>query len=753
MRPADSLESPPKLRVLHGFDPQVFELGEGLTIVGNSMEAGLPLYCTALSPEHFLLERQGAKCWISLLETHPVNLNGRPLRKRTELQDGDLIHVATVALCYTVHQNESCDVRMFTDGTRVQSVALDQTKILIGSGRNCDVLISGQDIEPEHALIENFGGTRTLRLMSTTAGGMLNRLPFEMQVLTAGDLVQLGTVLFRFDGQRLTLMPSLAGLAVGIQNLTYRKREVTALHPMSLQVPPSSFTSVIGPSGAGKSTLLKLIGGCLRPSAGRAILDGLDAWGQMAAGRGDLGWVPQDDIVHKELSVRQALRYAARLRMSSDIPMAEIDRKISQVLGRLDLEAHLHTRVGRLSGGERKRVSVAAEMLGEPGILILDEPSSGLDPLAERELMSLLRDLSNRGCTILCSTHNAESLYLCDQLIVLNGGHLVFSGTPSESQHFFGVDNFAAIFERLAETGAEEIGEANTVPTAVSRPRESVAKAKHRGPGQLSWLFAREFALFFADRRNPVIAVLQPLLIGLLFAWAVRSTVDDSTLKLFLAGLATLWLGCANGAGAIVGERAIYDRERMAGLSRHAYVLTKWSFVCLISLLQGLLLFGVSRDLGSEIGGDALWQVGGLVMIGLVGASMGLALSSVAGTAAQAMFLVPFCIIPQIVLSGFTVQASMMRGSVLSVAPAVPVFQLQRLFDGSLFWGREVGGELLQTHFQAWQNLQMVVSLKTGERFEEANFALQACLVLLAWTLLSILLVEAALWMRERNPG
>jgi len=743
----------PHLHVIAGLRPAAISIREGLQPAGNSVGEGIILRHTALAPEHFLLDREGDRCWVEPLKPNPLNLNGRPLLKRAELQEGDILHAATLCLSFCRRPDEDPALGVAYDGRLVDAIPLDNVPLLFGNGRNCDVLLASREIEEKHCVIEASGQNRMIRALSDKGTDTLNGHPFDIQVLTVGDQLQLGPFAFRFDGRRLRRLLDATGLQITAENLERRQSSFDAIRTMNFQIDRNRFAVIIGPSGAGKSTLLNLIGGKWIPTQGKLLLDGRDAARGRLEGRTDLGWVPQDDIVHRDLTVRDALQFAARLRMPKDIPPPQIQRKIEQIARELALDNALATRVGRLSGGERKRVSVAAELLGDPRVLLLDEPTSGLDPAAERQLMAIFRDLTSHGCTVVCTTHNVQSLYLSDQILVLADGYLVFAGSPRETTHFFEVDHFASIFTRLNESKPEDWNKAfeeRRTPASESKPQRPEPPDKKRRHGQPTWLIQREWRLLFADWRNPLILLAQPLLIGLLVAWVVRGSVDDSTLQLFLTGLATLWLGCSNGATAIVSERAIYDRERMAGLSRHAYLASKWSFTSVLTLLQATLLFLLVDIAGAGIVGDAAWQAAGLACMALLGSASGLALSAIARTGAQAMFLVPLLIIPQIILSGYTVPAALMQPSVAFVARFIPVFQLQRLFDGSLFWNRSIDAAYIQEHLQAFQNVEQIAKLQIGQTFTDHQFGFIALLTLILWTVFALILTELALLMRER---
>ena len=228
-----------------------------------------------------------------------------------------------------------------------------------------------------------------------------------------------------------------------VRGVSFRAGGVQILSGIGMELHAGELCGLIGPSGAGKSTLIKVMLGVREPDAGT-----VRAGGKPLGELGPIGYVPQDDAVHRQLTVHSELDYAARLRLP-DLPAAEHARRIAEVCAQVDLADRVDTRIGRLSGGQRKRVSVALELLTRPPVLIADEPTSGLDPGLEARLTELFRDVARSGRIVLVATHAMQSLELCDALGVLIAGHLAFFGPPAEALSFFRAEDFGDIFEQL----------------------------------------------------------------------------------------------------------------------------------------------------------------------------------------------------------------------------------------------------------------------------------------------------------------
>jgi ABC-type multidrug transport system ATPase subunit len=219
--------------------------------------------------------------------------------------------------------------------------------------------------------------------------------------------------------------------AVGVTRSLRGGRVV--LRDVSLTVRPGELVAVAGASGAGKSTLLEVLAGLCKPEAGRVLLDGVDLATHPHAFRSSLGWVPQDDTVHTELPLRRTLLYAARLRLPGAGPTV-IDAAVDDAISTLELSNVADVRVSALSGGQRKRASIAADLLTRPRVFFLDEPTSGLDPATANGLMRTLRRLADSGVTVVFTTHSIPDLASCDRVVFLAaGGHLAFDGRPADA--------------------------------------------------------------------------------------------------------------------------------------------------------------------------------------------------------------------------------------------------------------------------------------------------------------------------------
>ena len=616
--------------------------------------------------------------------------------------------------------------------------------LVLGRGAEADSILPDNAVSRRHAALHRTADGWRIEDLHSRSGSFLNGRLFQNEELVFGDLLRIGPFNFRFDGRSLRETSGVTGARLDARNLSKTAGGVVILSDVSLSVEPCQFIGVIGPSGAGKSTLLDAL--CaLRPAqAGTVRLDGADLYKNYESLREELGYVPQDDIVPLELAVEDALFYSARLRLPGGTPTAEIRRLVRHTLERLGLGERARTPVGKLSGGQRKRVSVGAELLCRPRLMFLDEPTSGLDPAAEFRLMESLRHLATTGCSILCTTHVMGNAYLFDRLAVMYGGRLVFFGEPNEALRYFNVERLTELYDRLDERAAKDWPpheETSSAPTWEMTPQR-----QKRGAA-LPILLLRQWSILRADWKNLILILGQPIFIGILVTWVSH----DPSLVLFFAYIATLWFGCGNAAQEIVKELPMFRRERLIGLGRHEYLLAKFISLGRITIVQSLLLYGVMQLFAWGIGGSPALQIPGLIMTSLAAVGIGLTISAWSRSILQAVMLVPLVLIPQILFSGFTPPAGDMKTGPYVISRVMPSAAVQSVMDVSLLWGKKISGAMRVDYPAAFANLNRDKSMKNGRVFENTGPARWGLLALGGWALVSYWAAWSGLRGKERG--
>ncbi|MBV9091485.1 MAG: ATP-binding cassette domain-containing protein [Mycobacteriaceae bacterium] len=568
-------------------------------------------------------------------------------------------------------------IRILRGGT----LAAPLGSITIGRATNNDIVIADVLASRHHAtLVPSREGVEILDARSIN-GTFVNGARVDEALLREGDVVTIGNVDLVFHNGTLVHRSETeadtrtGGLQVRGISLTIEHGRML-LDNVSFFARPGTLTAVIGPSGAGKSTLAKVIVGTTNPTSGKVSFEGHDIHGEYASLRSRIGMVPQDDVVHRQLTVDQALGYAAELRLPPDTTKQDRRQVTAQVLEELELTPHAQTRVDRLSGGQRKRASVAMELLTGPSLLILDEPTSGLDPALDRQVMTMLRQLANAGRVVVVVTHSLTYVDVCDQVLLLaSGGKTAFCGPPREIGRVMGTTDWADIFTKV---GADPDGanrrfleQANPPPVAPTNKPSDLGKPVHTSLWrQFSTIGRRQLRLIVSDRGYFVFLALLPFILGVL-SLAVPGTVgfgvpnpmgktpNEPDQILVLLNIGAIFMGAALTIRDLIGERAIFRREQAVGLSTTAYLLAKICVYCTAAMTQSAVLVAlVVYGKGGPAKGDV---VVGNANVGLfldvagtcvTAAILGLALSALARSNEQLMPLLVVSIMSQLVFSG-----------------------------------------------------------------------------------------------------
>ncbi|GHJ48628.1 hypothetical protein Cs7R123_59700 [Catellatospora sp. TT07R-123] len=323
----------------------------------------------------------------------------------------------------------------------------------LGRDSDNDIVISDLQASRHHAELRRVGNTYQIVDLGSRNGTFLNgRRVLKATILHAGDKVSIGRHEMLFDGDRLHAYVDTGPASIVADDLTVRIGNKVLIDDVSFSLQEGSLLALIGPSGCGKSTLLKALTGLRPATQGRLWYGGQDLYADYAQLRYRIGMVPQDDVLHKQLKVRTALRYAAALRFADDVPRKTRWAKVNEVMETMRLTHRAKARIDTLSGGQRKRASVAMELLTEPSLLCLDEPTSGLDPALDKGVMTELRELADKGKTVVVVTHSVLHLDMCDRVLVMClGGTMGYFGPPDQLLEFFGADDYADVFTKITD--------------------------------------------------------------------------------------------------------------------------------------------------------------------------------------------------------------------------------------------------------------------------------------------------------------
>ena len=571
-----------------------------------------------------------------------------------------------------------------------RSVHVTSAVVRIGRAPDNDVVLDDLVVSRYHAELRGTPDTGfELTDLGSFNGTFVNGVLADRARLSEGDVVSVGHHRLRLVGGTLEEYVETGDVYLEVHNLgVSTPAGQRILDGVSFALPERSLLAVVGPSGAGKSTLLNALTGFRPAHDGTVLYDGRDLYRSYADLRQRIGYVPQDDILHTELTARQALDYAARLRFPPDVTREQRLTRVDEVLAELGLSHRADLAISRMSGGQRKRCSVAIELLTKPSLLFLDEPTSGLDPGYERSLTKLLRDLADGGRTVIVVTHSVQSLDLCDRMIFLApGGRTAFFGPPDEVSNYFERPTYADVFETLeVSRDADWSGQFRGHPAyeryveaplssaphiAAEAEREAVQPIKRQGWWrQFSTLVRRYVAVLRSDRKLMLALILQAPILGVIMmvslppdelaplAEGELTRFSQATAVLIVLIVGVTGLGLAASVREIVKEAAVYRRERSVGLSISAYVASKAVVIGAIVLVQSTVLVLIAvLPQGSGWGAAVLPSghlefVIGFGLAGLAGMSLGLWISAVSKNVDRAISLLPLLLIIQLVLSG-----------------------------------------------------------------------------------------------------
>lgn len=489
--------------------------------------------------------------------------------------------------------------------------------------------------------------------------------------LMSGSVLMLGNSRIVFLGTSLLVVAERQGVEVLATDLVrYRTnkgvRRITTDH-ISLHIKRGEFVAIVGGSGCGKSTLLNEINGSEPADEGTVLLDGTDLYANYEMLKSSIGYVPQQDIVYDDLRLCDMLAYAAKLRMQPDTTPAERAARVEEVIDLLELQGVRENYIGKLSGGQKKRASIAVELLADPRLLFLDEPTSGLDPGIERKLMQRLAEMAHEGRTIILVTHTTLNLHLCDQVVFLGaGGKLCYAGDPMEALPFFGVTDFVEVYP-LIDSSPDQWeqkfffhrnrgGEA-----APSSGGGSIGGKRTPGfASQLVTLSSRYAKLLVNDWPRLLLMIGQAPLLAFLIKIVAGEDVfhlcEDTKFCLFAISCAAFWVGIFDSIQEICKEGSVFRREYEGGMSLPAYILSKVIVLGLLCLVQTFLLVMVilvtmGMPQHTLISGPLELMITTYLTV-ISAMCLGLFVSAIFKSPDSALAMAPLLIMPQILFSG-----------------------------------------------------------------------------------------------------
>ena len=548
-------------------------------------------------------------------------------------------------------------------------------RIKIGRDANNDWVIDDPNVSRNHAeILQNTGGQFEIVDLKSMNGTFVNGLRIKREALKTGDIIRIGAIerIFTLDGLETT--SGISGTDIVVNNVSFEIKGKKLLDNVSFKLGARTLTAIIGPSGAGKSTMLGVLNGRTKPSAGEVKIGGVELHENFQSVSQRIGSVPQSDILHTNLTVRDALSYGAKLRLPDDTTAKERNDQVDAVLEKLELTERANLRIDKLSGGQRKRASIGLELLTSPDVLVLDEPTSGLDPGLDAHVMETLRNLADGGQTVIVVTHSVDNLDICDNVVLMaSGGHVAYCGPASSVFSQLGKKSWAEVFRFLASEEAIHLAtqkHTNTFTTEISE-HHLVTKNKNFIK-QTFTLASRYLKVIASDRFYLALLALIPLIIGSIaylagssygFGPGYRSDlgVDVNPYargSILVLILGSVFVGLSTSIQEIVKENQIRIREQAVGIKPISYLLSKFIVLGLIVLLQmivfvQIVLWGRPIPESGLLFGNSRLEITFICsLLAFTSMVMGLFISAWISSSEQAMPALVGMTMVQVVLSG-----------------------------------------------------------------------------------------------------
>lgn len=605
--------------------------------------------------------------------------NGKILRYH--LRDGDIIRIDSK------NAREDGVVMLYTEkrgsGRWKSFPIFTKNQVLVGRQENCDICLNSVGVSRRHALIERTPQGFIITDCGSKNGVFVNETRVETPTLLRNqDIIYIANTILIYTSGMLLYKANTGGVKIELRDITREVKDKGGtrkiLNNVNLTIEPCEFIAIIGGSGAGKSTVMNAMSGFEQATEGEVLFNGIPLYKNHAVLKNMMGYVPQQDIIYENLSLQKMLEYSAKMRIEKEVTNEERQKRVAEVLDIVGLSEHKNKMIRTLSGGQKKRASIAVELLADPGLFFLDEPTSGLDPGTEANLMRTLNKLAKeKGKTIIMVTHTTQNLHLCDKILFMGkGGRVCFYGSLNECMNFFGTDQLTEIYN-LLDSEQETLRWAGRYAAEYKRQERTRQKTntKQQKPHkenlakQFAILCSRYLTLIKNDMQRLMMVFLQPILIAFLIVLVSNEDVFEySTMTkqiLFSISCAGIWIGLFNSIQEICKERSILKREYMANLRLGSYVLSKFVVQFLMSLIQAVIITAIiAAFIGMPEEGVIFENLPFLeICITMVvtifsSAAIGLIVSALSKNSDKAMTVAPFLLIVQILFSGILFELS-----------------------------------------------------------------------------------------------
>lgn len=651
---------------------------ERVFVIGRGKDADFELKDASVSRRHARIEyRSGRWIFTNLSETSGTLFQGKNIESKV-IEDGDVFLLGLQQLRFSIKDGalSLSHVRTLED---IPAIPLSEnSSITLGRGQNDDepgtILHPACPKKLATAKLER----KRLRL------DFSNRIFPRKKYLENRETLKLPWCLLEFRDGNLFLHQKDVGFSLAVSDVSVEISRKKILEGIRFFLPAGKILSIIGQSGQGKSTFLELLAGKVRHSEGTILFDGIDC--EQGNVQREIAYLPQEPLLRDTLTVRETLALSARISLPKDYTASETECRSTKLLEFLRISNLENQKIAHLSGGERRRVAIAAQLMGAPGLILLDEPLSGLDPLNAKLLCSYLKDLASKGHTVILTTHSYEALRVSDEVLLIHQGKMGFYGAPADAFRFFNAKDPEGILETLSDRTSENWKEAG-ICSRIEKP-EPVESYFPRCPRKntFPYFFSVLFRQWFRDPGKAVSLVVQPVVIGFLFS-QIFSKASSLWVAAFALVLSANWFALSLSVREIVQEKELLLDEFRKGVSPAKILAAKLFFTAFFALFETGIVYAFLAGSISVFPSVPLWIT--LCATILPAAAAGLLLSTFARNPGQANAFLPLVILPQIALSGALVPKDQMTDIAQKIALAIWTLYDQSAMQ-DVFMGMEV---------------------------------------------------------------
>jgi len=680
--------------------------------IGREASCDIILTGVGVSRRHAVVRCDAARPTVADCSSYGTYLDGAPV-KDAVLRSDSVLTVGVNVLRVYIDEVSISFTLLNSAGGDDNSAFNDDGVITIGRDPSNNISLAHPMVSRFHAVVKKGADGLSVVDQGSANFTYVNGRAVGARALREGDVVHIGPFRFYVKGGEFRRADDLSKIRIEAHSLGVRLGGKRLLDDVNLTIEPGDFVALLGPSGAGKSTLCKVLSGQLAPTSGRLFMNGFPAAKFGAVFARSMGYVSQQILLRPELTVWETLSDQSLIRLPGDSTEEERRCRATEVLELMELGNRRDTRVSNLSGGEARRLHVGVELLASPYIVILDEPLAGLDPGLIGKFMQIFRRICDKGHSLILITHTLERLELCDRLIYIQAGKMLFSGAPDAICEHFKVSSVSQVYDRsnAGGIGADADGgiahtpitSANTAAAAAqSLPRRDWAAALRHPLMTLRFFFRQTAALtaryakvYVRDRRNMLLLMAQTPLITLLLGFVYKMSILQFPISFYFCLTVTgIWVGGLDAVREVASELPLLAREARCGMNRWAYIIARIAVAAALSAAQALLFTASAVVIFRQL--EFSWPLLVLLYAAILsGNLLGLAVSVCSGSVGRAISTLPIVLIPQIFFSGILVMFEHMAelGRQISrLTISRPVFGIMKkvfFLDRPLFWHNE----------------------------------------------------------------